>query len=108
MPGDGLQYASDYTPEQLERSRQTLLHVCNVLGDFADEFVLVGGLVPVFLVDHAAGSDKTEVHIGSADVDLALQIAVVNESRYQHLADRLSSHGFRPAINERGNPQAQR
>ena len=46
-------YATDYTPEQLERTRQTLLQVLVALGDFHVVVVLVGGLVPSLLIDQA-------------------------------------------------------
>ena len=31
-------YAGDYTPEQLELSRRTLLQVASILGDFREDF----------------------------------------------------------------------
>jgi len=47
MPEEKPGYAADYTPEQLERSRRTLLEVAVALGDFLPDIVLVGGLVPL-------------------------------------------------------------
>lgn len=107
MPEAKPQYASDYTPEQLAHSRQTLLHVAAVLGDFSADVVLVGGLVPVLLVDQAAAAARGDAHVGSADVDLVLSFAVVDEERYDTLAARLSQRGFRPATSREGNPRKQ-
>ncbi|MEL6614216.1 MAG: hypothetical protein AAFQ43_00685 [Bacteroidota bacterium] len=101
-------YATDYTPEQLERTRQTLLQVLVALGDFHDDVVLVGGLVPSLLVDQAEAAARNEVHVGSVDVDLGIRLAVVDEDRYDELAERLRGRGFEPDVNERGNPTKQR
>lgn len=44
-------YATDYSPAQIDRSLRALLHVAVALGDDLPHVVLVGGLVPLFLVD---------------------------------------------------------
>ncbi|PAP78889.1 hypothetical protein B1759_15725 [Rubrivirga sp. SAORIC476] len=101
-------YATDYTPEQLERTRQTLLQVLVALGDFHDDVVLVGGLVPSLLVDQAEAAARDDAHVGSVDVDLGIRLAVVDEDRYDELAERLRDRGFEPDTNEKGNPTKQR
>ena len=104
----GPKYATDYTPEQVQRARRTLLHVADTLGDFLDEIVLVGGLAPMFLVNHDALPEGLEPHIGSIDVDLGLSFAVVDQQRYEDLAERLRSAGFEPDTNDKGNLTRQR
>lgn len=101
-------YATDYTPEQLGWTRRTLLQVLVALGDFHDDVVLVGGLVPSLLIDQADAAARDETHIGSIDVDLGIRLAVVDEDRYDELAERLRSRGFAPDTNENGNPTKQR
>lgn len=101
-------YATDYTPEQLARTRQTLLQVLVALGDFHDDVVLVGGLVPSLLIDQAEASARDDAHVGSIDVDLGIRLAVVDEDRYDELAERLRDRGFEPDINEQGNRTKQR
>lgn len=101
-------YATDYTPEQLERSRQTLLEVLGALGDIAEDVVLVGGLVPTLLVDQAEASVRDEAHVGSVDVDLGLHLVVLNDDRYETLADRLRRSEFEPDLNKDGNRTRQR
>jgi hypothetical protein len=108
MPEPKPRYASDYTPEQLDWSRRTLLHVASVLGDFRDDIVLVGGLVPMLLVDQEIAADRGDPQVGSMDVDLALSFAVVDEQRYDTLTERLSRHGFAPDTNPAGHPTTQR
>ena len=101
-------YATDYSPEQLGRSLRALLHVAVALGDDLPHVVLVGGLVPLFLVDQAEATTRDEAHIGSADVDVALHFALVDEARYDALAGRLAAAGFTPDRNPRGNLTPQR
>ena len=101
-------YATDYTPKQLERSRQTLLQVLGALGDVGDDVVLVGGLVPSLLVDQAEASTRDEAHVGSVDVDLGLHLVVLDNERYETLAERLRRSDFEPDVNEEGNPTRQR
>ncbi len=109
MPAhDHPRYASEYTSEQLDRSRRTLLQVAVALGDFLDDVVLVGGLVPILLIDQAEAAARDEAHIGSVDVDLGLRLAVVSEERYDSLAERLRATGFTPDTNAKGNPTSQR
>lgn len=103
-----LRYATDYTPEQLERSRQTLLQVLGALGDIADDVVLVGGLVPSLLIDQAEAAARDEGHVGSVDVDLGLHLVVLDDERYETLAERLRRSRFEPDTNEDGNPTRQR
>ena len=101
-------HATDYTPEQLARTRRTLLQVLAVIGDFRDDVVLVGGLVPSLLIDQAEAQAREDAHVGTADVDLGLRLAVVSERRYDELAERLRESGFGPDVNRKGNPTAQR
>lgn len=60
-------YAADYTARQIEAARRVLVDVQQVLAGFRDSIVLVGGWVPDLLLPDAA-----EPHVGSIDVDLAL------------------------------------
>lgn len=57
----------DYSADAVEAARQVMLEVTRVLGEYANSIVIVGGWVPELLL--AATGAK---HIGSNDVDLAL------------------------------------
>src|SRR5262245_37444235 len=57
----------DYSPRQVEAAHRVLVDVGQVLGSFLDCMVVVGGWVPDLLVPEAERK-----HIGSIDVDLAL------------------------------------
>lgn len=82
------------------------LHVATILGDLQDQIVVVGGLVPYLIVDQER-EEGGERHVGTQDLDLGLSLGVLDQERYQQIAERLRARGFRPATNERGNPTRQ-
>jgi hypothetical protein len=71
---------ADYSPRQTEAARRVLVDVGQVLASFADCLVVVGGWTPDLLLPKAE-----EQHIGSIDVDLALDAAKLNDGRYAEL-----------------------
>lgn len=98
--------AIGYTPAHLEQVRATCLQLASVLGDLLDDLVIVGGLVPSLLIDAAHAGD--DPHVGTTDLDLGLQVALVDSGRYHALAERLRRSGFEPDTNEQGNMTRQR
>ncbi len=97
--------AAGYDRTFVGHVRATCLYVATKLGDLLDEVVIVGGLVPSLLVDQRAAGDQ---HVGTADLDVGLALAIFDDKRYQALTERLRSAGFAPDRNERGNPTRQR
>ena len=70
----------DYTERQIEAARRVLIDVGQVLASFTDCLVVVGGWVPDLLLPEAE-----EPHVGSIDVDLALDAAKLDEGRYAEM-----------------------
>jgi hypothetical protein len=75
-----LRYESEYTARQIEAARRVLIDVGQALASFADCLVVVGGWIPDLLLP-----ETDEPHIGSIDVDLALDAAKLTEGRYAEL-----------------------
>lgn len=73
-----------------------------------DELCIVGGLVPTLLVDMDKLPEGVAAHVGTYDLDLGLSIAILDEQRYEEIAQRLKTAGFEPDHNEAGNTTAQR
>lgn len=67
----------EYSSRQIEAARRVLVDVGQVLAQFEDCLVVIGGWVPDLLL-----TDVDEQHIGSIDVDLALDAAKLNDGRY--------------------------
>jgi hypothetical protein len=100
--------AADYKSEQMELVRATCLYVATKLGDMMDDLVIVGGLVPSLIVDQATLPEHVEAHVGTMDLDVGLQLALLDEGRYRRLTERLRDAGFAMDTNDTGNPTRQR
>ena len=70
----------DYGVREVEAARRVLVDVGQVLASFEDCLVVVGGWAPDLLLREAE-----EPHIGSIDVDLALDAAKLNDGRYAEI-----------------------
>lgn len=82
----------DYGSRQVEAAHRVLIDVGQVLASFADCLVLVGGWIPDLLLPEAA-----EPHVGSIDVDLALDAAKLGDGRYTDLLKLLlDTRRYRP------------
>lgn len=75
---------ADYSARQTVAARRVLVDVGQVLASFVDCLVVVGGWTPDLLLP-----DADESHIGSMDVDLALDAAKLQDGRYAELVKLL-------------------
>ncbi len=82
-------YQSEYSPRQTEAARRVLVDLGQVLAAFHDCLVVVGGWVPDLLMKNA-----DEPHIGSIDVDLALDAQKLSDGRYAELVKSLPTPPF--------------
>jgi len=81
-------HEGDYTDRQVDAARRVLVDVGQVLASFGDAMVVVGGWVPDLLLP-----DAEPQHIGSIDVDLALDAAKLADGRYAELLKVLLDTG---------------
>jgi nucleotidyltransferase AbiEii toxin of type IV toxin-antitoxin system len=83
---------SDYSPRQTDAARRVLVDLGQTLAAFYDCLVVVGGWVPDLLLAGAA-----EPHVGSIDVDLALDARKLGDGRYAELLRvLLATRRYRP------------
>lgn len=92
-----------YNANQTERVEHVLLEIWSGLGEYREHFVLVGGLVPRYLVPQ--NQPNIPKHCGTLDVDLAVSLAVADVRAYASIRARLERMGLEPGINMRGNEQ---
>jgi len=71
---------ADYGERQTKAARRVLVDAGQVLASFSDCLVVVGGWTPDLLLP-----DAEERHVGSIDVDLALDAVKLNDGRYADL-----------------------
>ena len=83
---------SDYSPRQTDAARRVLVDLGQTLAAFHDCLVVIGGWVPDLLLTGAA-----EPHVGSIDVDLALDARKLGDGRYADLLRvLLATRRYRP------------
>lgn len=85
--------AVDYTANDVELVRAICLTVARVLGSYIDDITVIGGLVPFLLVPQDQQAPE-EQHIGTADLDLVLQLGLLEEGRYKEVSELLRRSGF--------------
>lgn len=82
------QTREDYGPREVEAARRVLVDLGQVLGAFfEDSIVIVGGWVPALLIE------ASEAHVGSIDVDLALDPERLLEGRYAEIIEIMEGTG---------------
>ena len=80
---------TDYPPDAVAAARAVMLELVRLLGEYRDDVVIVGGWVPELLLP----SPRTK-HIGSTDVDLALDHRRITEAGYRTIREHLLRHGY--------------
>ncbi len=79
----------DYEAEAVAAARSVLLELTRLLGEYRDNVVLVGGWVPELLFPSAEPK-----HVGSLDVDLALDHRKLTDAGYATIREHLLGCGY--------------
>lgn len=79
----------DYTAQAVEAARSVLVELVHLLGEYRDDIVLIGGWIPEILL-----SREDRPHVGSMDVDLALNHRNLEEEGYRNIRDLLLKRGY--------------
>lgn len=80
---------TDYTADAVAAARSVLLEVTRILGEYRDGIVVIGGWVPELLL-----SGEKATHVGSIDVDLALNHYTLQEPGYRTILELLRVRGY--------------
>jgi hypothetical protein len=82
--------SQQYDDRSSQAVKKVLLELGQILGDYWDSLVLVGGAVPWLLLQ-----DAEEAHVGTVDVDLVLNPQKLQqEARYAALVQLLEQAGY--------------
>lgn len=79
----------DYSADQVEAARSVLLELVHLLGEYRDDIVVVGGWVPQLILPVGPG-----LHVGSIDVDLALNHRTLRDAGYASIQALLLRRGY--------------
>lgn len=80
----------DYTAEAAEACKAVLIELIHLMGEFRDHMVVVGGWVPALLFPKVQ-----ESHVGTLDIDLALDFRQIPDDSYRTILQALSARGYR-------------
>jgi len=76
-----------------------LLELMIALGSYREGLVLVGGWVPYLLLKEYQNPDVSFQHVGSKDIDIAVNPAVIDEVKYATILELLEQRGYKPREN---------
>jgi len=80
---------SDYQKEEVNACLSVLIELLTILGEFKENIVLVGGWIPYFLL-----GNKGKEHVGSLDIDIALNFENITDNTYSTILKLLKTHGY--------------
>jgi len=93
--------SGDYDESLTEASFSALLELALTLKSYGNSIVLVGGWVPYLLIDEFGRKDFK--HVGSIDIDLAVNPEQIDGGAYATIADKMESRGYRNRLDREGN-----
>ena len=73
---------ADYPDEVVEVSKSAMLELWRSLRKYNEAMILVGGWAPYFILETCAGEGYLHDHIGSIDIDIAINPQLVSEDEY--------------------------
>lgn len=89
----------EYPEEAVQACLSALLELFTYLKPYRNYIVLIGGWVPYFLTEGKA----EEPHVGSLDIDLALDVKRIPETEYATILELLEQRGYEAARDKKGN-----
>ncbi len=81
-----------YSHELVDTSLSALLEIERTLNAYHDSIVLVGGWAPYFLIKEYGRNDFQ--HVGSIDIDLALDPDNISRNEYSTISELIESRGY--------------
>ncbi|MBW1744270.1 MAG: hypothetical protein JRJ47_12720 [Deltaproteobacteria bacterium] len=79
----------DYTEEAVNAARSVLVELMHLLGEYREDIVVVGGWVPELLF-----GQEEDPHVGSIDIDLALNHVQLKDEGYKSIQKLLLDRGY--------------
>ena len=80
---------SYYGDREVNACKSVLLEIVHLFGEIKDEIVIIGGWIPTFLLPQSE-----EPHIGSLDIDVALNFSKIPDDTYQTILKTFLKRGY--------------
>lgn len=89
-------YISDYSVDTTKLSFSYLLELMATLREYYDSLVLIGGWVPYFVLEHFKNPSVEFTHIGSIDIDLAVDPKLFSKGldKYRTIIEHIEKLGY--------------
>ncbi|MCK4266221.1 MAG: hypothetical protein KAX31_03000 [Thermoplasmata archaeon] len=94
--------SGDYSEGLTSASLSALVELAVTLKSYRDSIVLVGGWVPYFLIDEFGRGNFR--HVGSIDIDLAVNPEEIDADAYASIVDMIERRGYKNRLDREGNP----
>ena len=83
-----------FTVEETEACVIVMRELFLYLKPYRDQIVLIGGWVPYFLLEKYKYLGEYDQHVGSLDIDVALDAFSIPETDYKTILEILTGRGF--------------
>ncbi|MBS3748112.1 MAG: hypothetical protein KGY67_00245 [Candidatus Thermoplasmatota archaeon] len=95
--------ANEYPEEIVTLSKSAMLELWRGLHRYNRGITLIGGWVPYFLLEKYGGTSYEHDHIGSIDIDIALNETVISEEEYANIEQLVQNLGYRHKLDSDNN-----
>lgn len=97
-----VRYATHFGENEATRSQAVLLEIMTVLGSYREHIYLVGGWAPYYLLKLFQKPKDSFKHVGSIDIDLAIDFSKIEESQYQTVVNLLLQRDYQQRLDKLG------
>ncbi len=87
-------FISHFDNNEANRSQSVLLELMTILGRYRKGLYLVGGWAPYFLLKMFQKPESDFKHIGSIDIDIAVDAKTISENQYASIIQLIQQRGY--------------
>lgn len=88
----------------MKLSRSYILELWRALRRYENGMVLVGGWAPYFILENFGDDSYNYDHIGSIDIDIAMDPDLISEMEYSSIESILKDLGYSKKVDRNGDP----
>ncbi len=93
---------TDLDMRLVEASKSILLEIMTILGAYRESLVLVGGWAPYFIIESFKSPDDNFIHVGSLDIDIAVNPEKISGVEYKSMLKLIEEHGYLHSLDKEG------
>ncbi len=92
-----------YSNDLVKLSRSYILELWRALRRYENAMVLVGGWAPYYILQNFGDDSYNNDHIGSIDIDIALDPSLISELEYRSIESAIEDIGYSKRIDKNGD-----